>query len=81
VAVTPVNDAQWPTQMRPAPINTPLLSINVLGNDTDAEGDPLTVTAASVERKAPSPSTPDGTLNFTQRPIKTGPVQITHAQR
>ncbi|WP_246335774.1 beta strand repeat-containing protein [Azomonas macrocytogenes] len=62
-----------------APADTPLTNLDVLGNDSDPDGDPLTVTGASVP---PGQGTvtinPDGTLDFTPAPDYTGPVEITY---
>ena len=53
------------------------VTIGVLGNDTDADGDPLTVIAAT------SPDgtviiNPDGTITFTPNPNFNGPATITY---
>ncbi len=60
------------------PLDTPV-TINVLGNDTDPESDPLTVTGASVP---PAQGTvvvnPDGTVTFTPAAGFTGTATITY---
>ncbi|MCB1889978.1 MAG: retention module-containing protein, partial [Rhodocyclaceae bacterium] len=77
--VSPVNDA--PIAVDDGPLSTdedtPLTGINVLGNDSDPDGDPLTVTSAT------SPNgtvviNPDGTLDFTPTGDFNGPTTITY---
>ncbi|GLT20710.1 hypothetical protein GCM10007933_01610 [Zoogloea oryzae] len=51
----------------------------VLGNDTDPDGDTLTVTAATVDpAKGTVTVNPDGTLSFTPAANVTGPVTVTY---
>ncbi|MDD3327750.1 MAG: Ig-like domain-containing protein, partial [Zoogloea sp.] len=58
--------------------DTPI-TFAVLGNDSDPDGDPLTVTAATVDPALGSVVVnPDGTLRFTPAPNVNGPVQITY---
>ncbi|WP_448645075.1 Ig-like domain-containing protein [Pseudomonas mediterranea] len=57
--------------------DTPLQSINVLGNDSSPNGDPLTVTHAESADGSVSIN-PDGTLNFTPTAGVTGDVTITY---
>ena len=77
VDVTPVNDAPVAADdTATTPEDTPVI-IDVLGNDTDVDGDDLTVTAAS------SPNgdvtiNPDGTLTFTPDENYNGPAEITY---
>ncbi|MBL0282782.1 MAG: retention module-containing protein [Zoogloea sp.] len=55
------------------------VSIDVLGNDTDADGDPLSVTGASVDpAKGSVTVNADGTLTFTPAANVNGPVEITY---
>ncbi|MCB1894924.1 MAG: cadherin-like domain-containing protein, partial [Rhodocyclaceae bacterium] len=54
---------------------TPLTGINVLGNDTDADGDPLTVTSAS-STDGTVTINPDGSLDFTPNADFNGPTTI-----
>ena len=57
--------------------DTPIRSINVLGNDTDPNGSPLTVTRATSPKGSVSIN-PDGTLDFTPAAGVTGDVLITY---
>ncbi|HEY4068142.1 MAG TPA: tandem-95 repeat protein, partial [Burkholderiaceae bacterium] len=61
------------------PVNVPV-TIPVLANDHDAEGDPLTVTGATLTNPAQGSVTvnPDGTLTFTPATNVSGPVDITY---
>ncbi len=60
-------------------INTPINNINVLGNDGDVDGDPLTVTGANVSAALGVVSVnADGTLNFTPATNVAGPVVISY---
>ncbi|MCA0186969.1 MAG: retention module-containing protein, partial [Proteobacteria bacterium] len=79
VNVTPVND---PPVARPdlasTPEDTPV-TVSVLGNDSDPEGNPLTVTGATVDPTRGSVTVnPDGTLSFTPAPNYNGPAVITY---
>ena len=77
VDVTPVNDDPVAgDDVATTPEDTPVI-IDVLGNDSDVDGDDLTVTAAS------SPNgdvtiNPDGTLTFTPDENYNGPAEITY---
>jgi large repetitive protein len=57
--------------------DTPIPAINVLGNDTDPDGDPLTVTAASAPNGTVTIN-PDGTLNYVPNPNFNGTDTITY---
>ncbi|WP_177224681.1 tandem-95 repeat protein [Variovorax sp. 770b2] len=78
VNVAPVNDAPVADDdVASTPINTPLASIPVLADDTDVDGDALTVTAATVDPALGTVTVnPDGTLNFTPATNVSGAVQI-----
>jgi hypothetical protein len=68
VDVTPVND---PPVANPSTATTPEetpVTLNVLGNDSDPDGDPLTVTNATVSAKGSVTINPDGTLAFNPAP-------------
>ena len=80
LAVTPVNDAPVAVaDIASTPINTPVV-IAVLANDKDVDGDPLTVTAATLANPAQGTVgiNPDGTLSFTPASNVSGPVTITY---
>ena len=57
--------------------NVPLTGIAVLGNDSDPDGDKLTVTAATSPNGTVSIN-PDGTLNFVPNKDFTGTTTITY---
>ncbi len=57
--------------------DTPIPAINVLGNDTDPDGDPLTVTAASAPNGTVTIN-PDGTLNYVPNANFNGTDTITY---
>jgi VCBS repeat-containing protein len=60
------------------PEETPV-TLNVLGNDSDPDGDTLTVTGATVDpAKGSVTINPDGTLAFNPAPNFNGPVEITY---
>ncbi|GAA0477594.1 hypothetical protein GCM10009096_19360 [Parasphingorhabdus litoris] len=77
VTVNPVNDVPVAVNDNVTTPEDAPVTIPVLGNDTDADGDPLTVTDAS------SPDgtvviNPDGTVTFTPNPDFNGPTTITY---
>ena len=83
ITVTGTNDAPVAVDdVAATAINTVLASINVLGNDTDADlpGDSLRVTGARLENPAQGSVTvnSDGTLRFTPGTNVSGPVRITY---
>jgi VCBS repeat-containing protein len=80
VTVTPVNDQPIANpDTATTPENTPV-TVSVLGNDSDPEGDPLTVTGATVDPTLGSVVVnPDGTLTFTPANNTNGPVVITYS--
>ncbi|MCB1958636.1 MAG: tandem-95 repeat protein, partial [Rhodocyclaceae bacterium] len=79
ITIPPANDA--PIAVDDGPLSTdedtPLTNINVLGNDSDPDGDPLTVTAASSPNGTVSIN-PDGTLDFTPNADFNGPTTISY---
>ena len=77
ITIPPVNDAPIAVDDGPLSTNedTPLTGINVLGNDTDADGDPLTVTSATSPDGTVAIN-PDGTLDFTPNADFNGPTTI-----
>ena len=70
--VTPVANPDTAT----TPEDTPVV-IDVLGNDTDPNGDPLTVTTATAPNGTVAIN-PDGTLSYTPDPDYNGPDEITY---
>ena len=77
VTVVPVNDVPVAVNDNAITPEDQPVTIPVLGNDTDADGNPLTVTAAT------SPNgtvviNPDGTITFTPNPNFNGPTTITY---
>ena len=80
ITVTPVNDAPvtGPDTATTA-FNTPVTNINVLANDSDVDGDTLSVTGATVDpTKGTVTVNGDGTLNFTPTATASGAVVITY---
>ncbi len=77
VTVNPVNDAPVAVNDTARTNEDTPVTIAVLTNDTDVDGDPLTVTAAS------SPNgtvviNPNGTISFTPAPNFNGPTTISY---
>ena len=80
LAVTPVNDPPVAgDDIASTPINQPI-DIPVLANDTDADGDVLTVSGPVLADPTQGTVTvnPDGTLRFVPATNLTGPVTITY---
>ncbi|MBS0437260.1 MAG: tandem-95 repeat protein, partial [Proteobacteria bacterium] len=80
LTVTPVNDAPLAqADLASTPINTPA-TIAVLANDSDVEGEALTVTAATLADPAQGTVVinPDGTLGFVPAANFTGTVTINY---
>ena len=75
VTVTPINDPPVAANDTAAGTEDVPLIIAVLGNDTDADGDPLTVTAASSPDGTVTIN-PDGTVTFVPVPNFNGPTVI-----
>ncbi len=77
VTVNPVNDVPVAVDdIVSTPEDAPV-TIPVLGNDTDADGDPLTVTEATSPNGTLTIN-PDGTITFTPDPDFNGPTTITY---
>ena len=79
-SVTPINDAPIArNDLASTPINTPA-AIAVLGNDSDADGDTLSVTGATLSNPSLGSVTvnPDGTLGFTPASNVSGTVVINY---
>ena len=81
VNVAAVNDAPVAgNDIASTPINTPLANIPVLANDSDVDGDSLTVTSATLNNPAQGSVSinADGSLNFTPASNVTGAVVISY---
>ncbi|MCX7559949.1 Ig-like domain-containing protein [Sulfitobacter sp. F26204] len=80
VNVTPVNDAPDAVNDEDTTaFNTPV-TVDLLANDTDPEGDPLTVTSATVPAEQGTVSAPvDGTVVFTPAPGFEGEAVISYS--
>ncbi|MDD2989865.1 MAG: retention module-containing protein, partial [Zoogloea sp.] len=79
VNVTPVNDNPIANPDVATTLENTPVTVPVLGNDSDPEGDPLTVTSATVDPALGSVAiNPDGTLTFTPAPNFNGPVVINY---
>ena len=79
IAVTGTNDAPVATHDTATTREDTPVTFNVLGNDTDVDGDPLSVTSASVDpAKGSVTVNPDGTLTFTPAANVNGPVEVTY---
>lgn len=80
ISITPVNDPPVANpDVATTPEDTPINNINVLGNDSDPDGDPLSVTSATVDpAKGTVSVNPDGTLNFVPTPGFTGTAIISY---
>jgi CshA-type fibril repeat protein len=78
VTVTPVNDAPVAEDdAATTPEDTPVV-IPVLGNDSDVDGDALTVVGTPTSPNGTVAVNPDGTLTFTPAPDFTGTTTITY---
>ncbi len=78
VTVTPVNDApEAMDDFAATPRDTPVI-IEVLANDTDLDGDPLTILGQPVSDHGTVVVNPDGTITFTPEPGFTGTAEITY---
>jgi large repetitive protein len=77
ITVTPVNDAPVAAGDNSTTNEDQPVTIGVLGNDSDVDGDPLTVTAASSPNGTVTIN-PDGTITFTPNPNFNGPTTITY---
>src|SRR5690554_6756942 len=78
IVVTPVNDAPVANPDTATVVEDTLTTINVLGNDTDAEMDTLTVTAATALHGTVTIN-PDGTLSYTPNTNYTGADTISYS--
>src|SRR5690554_5734160 len=78
IVVTPVNDAPVANPDTATVVEDTLTTINVLGNDTDAEMDTVTVTAAAALHGTVT-TNPDGTLSYTPNTNYTGADTISYS--
>lgn len=80
ITVIPVNDAPVAApDTAVTPLNTPLAGIDVLANDSDVDGDPLSVVSASVDPALGNVTVnPDGTLDFAPAPNVSGAIVVTY---
>ena len=77
VTVSPINDAPVAApDTATTPEDTPIV-IDVLGNDSDVDGDTLTITAATASHGSVTVN-PDGTLTYTPNPDYHGPDSIAY---
>ncbi|MCX7561465.1 tandem-95 repeat protein, partial [Sulfitobacter sp. F26204] len=77
VTVTPVDDAPVTAPDTADVDEDDTVTIDVLGNDTDPNGDPLTVTEATAPNGTVTIN-PDGTLDYTPNPDFNGEDTITY---
>ncbi len=77
VVVTPVNDPPVAVDDSATTAEETPVTISVLANDTDVDGDPLTVTAASSPDGAVTIN-PDGSIGFVPNADFNGPALITY---
>jgi large repetitive protein len=77
VTVTPVNDAPVAVNDSATTNEDTPVTLNPLGNDTDIDGDPLTITAATSPNGTVVINS-DGTITFTPAPNFNGPTTITY---
>jgi Ca2+-binding RTX toxin-like protein len=78
VTVTPVNDApEANPDTSTTPFNTPV-TFAVLGNDTDVDGDTLTISGTPTSPNGTVTVNPNGTLTFTPTPGFTGAAVVNY---
>ncbi|HOX66633.1 MAG TPA: Ig-like domain-containing protein, partial [Burkholderiaceae bacterium] len=79
--ITPVNDGPDAVNDSASTAHNTSVSVSVLANDTDPEGDPLTVTSATMVNPAQGSVTvaPNGTLLFTPASGFSGTALINYA--
>ncbi len=79
VTVNPVNDAPLAVDGADATDEDTAVTVDLLANDSDVDGDPLTVTAASVAAGQGSlTDNGDGTVTFTPAPDFNGTATISY---
>jgi CshA-type fibril repeat protein len=77
ITVNPVNDVPVAVNDSATTPEDQPVTIPILANDSDADGDPLTVTAA-ISPNGTVVINPDGTITFTPNPNFNGPALITY---
>jgi large repetitive protein len=77
VTVAPVNDPPVAVNDNSTTLEDTPVNINVLGNDSDVDGDPLTVTAATAPNGTVTLN-PDGTIRYTPNANFNGTDTITY---
>ncbi|HHF2959526.1 TPA: tandem-95 repeat protein, partial [Vibrio diabolicus] len=78
VDVTPVNDAPVATNDNAVTDEDTLVTIDVLPNDTDIDGDKLSIESASVPKEQGTVEVEDGKLVFTPAENFNGDAEITY---
>ena len=78
VTVSPVNDAPAAADDAATTAEDSPVTVAVLANDTDADRDPLTVTAVSGPAHGTATVNPDGTVTYTPDPDYAGPDTFTY---
>ena len=68
LTVTPVNDAPGAADDAATTKEETTVTVNVLANDTDVEGDPLTVQSATAPAHGTAGVNPNGTITYTPHP-------------
>ena len=76
--MTAVNDAPLPADDAATTAEDTPVSIAVLGNDTDVDGDSLSVTAVSVPAHGSAAINPDGTIRYAPTANYDGPDTFTY---
>ena len=78
VTVTPVNDAPVAVADEAAIPQAMPVVIDLIGNDTDVDGDPLSLLGTPTSADGAVDVNPDGTVTFTPAPGFTGTATITY---
>ncbi|MEP1587141.1 MAG: tandem-95 repeat protein [Tateyamaria sp.] len=79
ITVTPVNDAPVAVDDIAETFEDEPVVIDLIGNDTDVDGDPLNIGTVSVPAEQGTVvDNGDGTVTFTPAPNYTGPAEITY---
>ena len=78
LTVTPVNDAPGAADDAATTKEETTVTVNVLANDTDVEGDPLTVQSATAPAHGTAGVNPNGTITYTPHPNFNGEDRFTY---